>query len=137
MSKTKKTVTAAPKWGTEAWINAYPWSKMDKDRRRRVKKALGMDDNPLEALLVEAVAEGVRHSVKRLKERGIDVPSDEIEKVKAAVEGFKQFAAKALNTIVAADLARKWNIPYECGGKCTKHAKEGKCSCGGKCMKGK
>lgn len=128
-------VKNAPKWGTPEWLDAYPWSKMDKDRRRRVRKALGMNDNPLEILLVEAVAEGVRRSVKRLKARGIDVPVNEIEKVKAAVEKFNEFATKAANTIVAVDLASKWHLT--CDGECTDHCKSGKCTCKGKCKKAK
>lgn len=125
----------APKWGTSEWIDTYPWSKMDKDRRRRVRKALGMKGNPLEILLVNAVAEGVRRSVKRLKARGIDVPVKDIEKVKASVEKFNEFATKAANTIVAVDLASKWHLT--CDGECMKHRESGKYTCKGKCKKAK
>lgn len=42
MEKTdKKPVEkTAPKWGTKEWIAAYPWSRMDRKRKRRVIAAL-------------------------------------------------------------------------------------------------
>lgn len=131
----KKTAKKAPKWGTEEWITAYPWSKMDKDRRRRVRKALDMKENPIEGQVVDFVAETVRGVVNSLKVRGIEVPVKDIEKVKAAVETLNVFFICGVNTLIATDLASKWQLT--CDGECMKHRESGKCTCKGKCKKAK
>ena len=41
--------TEAPKWGTKEWIAAYPWSKMDRKRRRRVLAVLPREFSELVA----------------------------------------------------------------------------------------
>lgn len=128
-------VKKAPKWGTPGWIDAYPWSKMDKDRRRRVRKALGMNENPMEGQVVDLVAATVRCIVRRLRARGVEVPANDIEKAKAAVETLNVFFLRGVNTLIATDLASKWHLT--CDGECTDHCKSGKCTCKGKCKKAK
>ena len=131
----KKTAKKAPKWGTEEWITSYPWSKMDKDRRRRVRKALDMKENPMEGQVVDFVAETVRGVVSSLKVRGIEVPVKDIEMAKAAVETLNVFFLRGVDTLIATDLASKWHLA--CDGDCTYHCKSGKCTCKGKCKKAK
>lgn len=128
-------VKKAPKWGTHGWIDAYPWSKMDKDRRRRVRNALGMKENPIEGQVADIVAATVRGVVRRLQVRGIEVPVKDIEKAKAAVEALNVFFLRGVNTLIATDLASKWHLT--CDGECMKHRESGKCTCKGKCKKAK
>ena len=121
----KKTAKKAPKWGTEEWVVAYPWSKMDKDRRRRVRKELGINGNP-EILEVEGrLAKLVKCTMETLSKRNIDMSVADVEELKSAVECLHAFANLAVDAFVSYELGRKWNIG--CDGKCKDG---GKCSCG-------
>lgn len=131
----KKTAKKAPKWGTEEWITAYPWSKMDKDRRRRVRKALGLNGNPEILEVVDRLAKLVKCTVGALSERCYDMSVADVEELKTAVERLNAFANRSVNTLVACELARKWHLT--CDGECTDHCKSGKCTCKGKCKKAK
>lgn len=125
----------SPKWGTEEWIVAYPWSKMDKDRRRRVRKELGFKGNP-EILAVEnRLAKLVKCTMETLSKRNIDMSVADAEELKSAVECLQTFANLAVDTFVSYELARKWHLT--CDGECTDHCKSGKCTCKGKCKKAK
>ena len=122
-----------PKWGTEAWIDAYPWSKMDKDRRRRVRNALGMKGNPATMRVIDIVGEGLTIVRDAFDARKLSIPVQEISKAKAAAEALRGFFTRATNTVVAYDLSVKWGLSgvpvvKPCNGKCKK-------PCNGKCKK--
>lgn len=125
----------APKWGTEEWITAYPWSKMDKDRRRRVRKELGLNGNPEILEAVGRLVKLVGCTMRALSERRYDMSVADVEELKTAVERLNAFANRSVNTIIACELARKWHLA--CDGECTDHCKSGKCTCKGKCKKAK
>ena len=114
-----------PKWGTEAWIDAYPWTKMDKDRRRRVRNALGLKGNPATTQVIDIVDEGMLIVRDAFAARKLDIPVQEISKAKAASEALKGFFMRATNTVVAYDLSVKWGlngvpVVKPCNGKCKK-----------------
>ena len=131
----KKTANKAPKWGTEEWITAYPWSKMDKDRRRRVRKVLGLNGNPEILEVVDRLAKLVKCTVGALSKRRYDMSAADVEELKTAVERLNAFANRSVHTLVAYELCRKWNLT--CDGECMDHCKSGKCTCKGKCKKAK
>lgn len=129
-------VKKAPKWGTEAWITTYPWSKMDKDRRRRVRKELGLNGNPEILEVVDRLAKLVKCTVGALSKRCYyDMSAADVEELKSSVECLYAFANRSVNSIIACELARKWHLT--CDGECTDHCKSGKCTCKGKCKKAK
>jgi len=131
----KKTAKKVPKWGTEEWITAYPWSKMDKDRRRRVRKELGLNGNPEILEAVGRLVKLVGCTMRALSERRYDMSVADVEELKTAVERLNAFANRSVNTIIACELARKWHLT--CDGECTDHCNSGKCTCKGKCKKAK
>lgn len=109
-------VKKAPKWGTEAWITTYPWSKMDKDRRRRVRKELGLNGNPEILEVVDRLAKLVKCTVGALsKQYYYDMSVADVEELKSSVECLYAFANRSVNTIIACELARKWKKD-SCGG---------------------
>ena len=68
------TAKKAPKWGTDEWITAHPWSKMDKDRKRRVRKLLGLEGNPVTDQVIDNIKEGICFVRDALRARNMAIP---------------------------------------------------------------
>lgn len=107
MSKTDKkdAKMVAPKWGTWDWIKAYPWSDMDKDRKRRVRKALG-----LELPDFATVEDDVNTTIDLLRRFGILLNKKTYDKVMKNTLFVDDFLKASKNSIIAAALARKWSL---------------------------
>ena len=105
MTTEKKTEQAAPKWGTKEWIAAYPWSKMDRKRRRRVIAALPKERGDLLAqdagkvpFLHACMANTLFESKKA------------IEHVCKLLDTIDASAVKVLDAVVAAWLTEAWGL---------------------------
>lgn len=107
MEKTdKKPVEkTAPKWGTKEWIAAYPWSRMDRKRRRRVIAALPKERGDLLAqdagkvpFLHACMANTLFESKKT------------IERVCKLLDTIDASAVKVLDAVVAAWLTEAWGL---------------------------
>lgn len=113
--KKENQVAKAPKWGTQEWVTAYPWSKMDKDRRRRVRKALGDID-------ITAPTGGTAHDyvdslLEGLKAAKVVVATSVIKDVYKAADKVDNFMVCVRDVLVAAALYRCWGLPMNKGGK--------------------
>jgi len=106
-----------PKWGTEEWIRAYPWSQMDKDRRRRVRNLLALPDDV--KTLPHATRDVVATMAKTLEHHGYN--ADNANHMDFAINIVDSFLSAALDGIIAAKLRRAWKI------------EKPKCACGKGC----
>lgn len=137
MSKTNKAEKSVgkPQWGTEAWIKAHPWSKMDKDRRYRVSKLLKIGKEGKVFLnehdtIIRNIVEATK---ARLPRMGMGLCSKDADRVEKAVAVLTDFMVSTRDMMVANALRYEWELV--CDGNCTTHTKQGKCSCKGKCAK--
>lgn len=107
MEKTdKKPVEkAAPKWGTREWIAAYPWSRMDRKRRRRVIAALPKERGDLLAQDVRKVP--YLHACTAITRFSSKKGAERVRKTLDLVDST---AAKIMNAIVAAWLMEAWGL---------------------------
>jgi hypothetical protein len=102
----------APKWGTKEWIIAYPWSKMDKNRRRRVRKVLGLDDELGELVIRQyhIVGSMVEDTQAALKDCGIKLCPQDIKRVRQATNILEEFMTSAQDKLIAYGLCEKWGL---------------------------
>lgn len=100
-ANTKKT--EAPKWGTKEWIAAYPWSKMDRKRRRRVLAVLPREFSELVAQDVGRVP-FLNAVVTRVSFRNKQT-ADRVAKLMSTID---TSAVKVLDYAVAAALELVW-----------------------------
>lgn len=100
-ANTKKT--EAPKWGTKEWIAAYPWSKMDRKRRRRVLAVLPREFSELVAQDVGRVP-FLNAVVTRVSFRNKQT-ADRVAKLMNTID---TSAVKVLDYAVAAALELVW-----------------------------
>ena len=107
MSKADKkdAKTVAPKWGTWEWIKAYPWSEMDKDRKRRVRKALGLELPEFASVEADVIV-----NTDLMMQFGILLNKKTREKVMKSAQFVDDFFKASKNSIIAAALARKWGL---------------------------
>lgn len=122
---TKKKATAekpeqakVPKWGTPEWIMAYPWSKMDKDRRRRVRKVLKDEDQSLFTPMGGS-AKYIGDYIKMLASIKVSVPHRTIDEVKVAADRVDGFITGANDALIAMALCRHWCDKKPCAGCCS------------------
>lgn len=118
--QTKKTQpqnqdAKAPKWGTEEWIIAHPWSKMDKDRRRRVRKVLKDEDESLFKTDGGAV-EYVDYLCEILEKANVKVPKLTVDKTKVAATKVDEFMTRTRDTLIAQALHKHWCDKKPCAG---------------------
>lgn len=111
MEKKDTAKKAAPKWGTAEWIRAYRFSKMDRKRRARVKKAISGEDfddlfasgRPHVCCLAKAV-DGV------MERYGIKLAKKDAEKVSRAFDAIADFEVGLYDEAVGKALARAWKV---------------------------
>lgn len=111
----------APKWGTKEWIMAYPWSKMDKNRRRRVRKVLGLDDELGEMVIRQynLVGHMVEDTLTTLKDCGIKLCPQDLKHARQATNVLEKFMTSAQDELIAYGLCDKWGL-LKCNKPCKK-----------------
>ena len=108
-----KRKTSSPKWGTREWIAAYPWSEMDKNRRRRVKKFLGPNSwavRFIETGMVGSIPDEVRHLKKALGLKHCTLLHSwkEIMDLDKAIVTVDNFYKMVVDCLVECDLTERW-----------------------------
>lgn len=121
--QTKKTQpqnqdAKAPKWGTEEWIMAYPWSKMDKNRRFRVRKVLIDEDDSLFETDGGAV-EYIDYLCEILAKANVKVPKRFVDKTKIAAVQVDNFMTCMRDELIAQLLRKHWYDKKPCAGCCS------------------
>lgn len=105
MATEKKTEQVAPKWGTKEWIAAYPWSQMDRKRRRRVIAVLPKERGDLLAQDVGKVS--YLHDCMANTLFG---SKKDIERVCKLLDLADSTAVKVMDAVVAAWLTETWGL---------------------------
>lgn len=133
--ETKTKTKTQPKWGTEEWVKSHPYSKMDKDRKRRVRNLLGIKcDAPF------PIRSYVGDAIKALNDVGLDLNKKDRDKLASACATVEDFLVSAQDELIARQLLVKWGIikPTKPTKPCKKACKsECKAKCDSKCKKGK
>lgn len=105
MEKTdKKTAekATAPKWGTKEWIAAYPWSRMDRKRKRRVLAVLPKETSELLAQDVGYVP--YLHALAT----GVESAKPAASRVVKLLNAIDTSAVKVIDVVVASALEGVW-----------------------------
>ena len=107
MEKTDKKPAekTTPKWGTREWIAAYPWSRMDRKRRRRVIAALPKERGDLLAQYAGKVP--YLHACVANTPFG---SRKDAERVCRMLNLADSTAAKVMDAVVAAWLTEAWGL---------------------------
>lgn len=93
----------APKWGTKEWIAAYPWSRMDRKRKRRVLAVLPKETSELLAQDVGYVP--YLHALAAGVEFAKPAASSRVVKLLNAID---TNAVKVIDVVVAGALEGVW-----------------------------
>jgi hypothetical protein len=121
----------SPKWGTMEWIMAYPWSRMDKNRRRRVRQVLKNEDKSLFEPIGMA-SEYIDYLCKLLAKANIDIPKRTVKDTMEAATEVDYFILCSRDELIAQALYRRWCADKPCAG-CSDKKKSCKKSCNKPC----
>ena len=99
----------APKWGTLEWITAYPYSRMDRKRRRRAEKAV--DQEALKALeegpYTCCLSRKMRYTAKAY---GVNLAKKDAERLVKALATVSSYENAIYDCAFAALLGKAWKI---------------------------
>lgn len=100
---------AAPKWGTKEWLAAYPYSRMDRKRRARAKKAVGPE-------FMKEFTEGPRTCCLLVKldrlmtKYGVGLAKSDRAKFEKALIAVSDYEAVVYDAVFASKLAQVWGL---------------------------
>ena len=98
-----------PKWGTKEWLAAYPYSKMDRKRRARAKKAVGSE-------FMEEFMEGPRTYCllvkldKLMTKYGVGLAKADWAKFEKALVAVSDYEVAVYDAVFASKLAQVWGL---------------------------
>ena len=99
----------APKWGTEEWIAAYPYSKMDRKRRARACKAVGPEfmaefkEGPHTCCLLARLD-------KLMNKYGVELAKSDMAKFEKALIAVSGYEAAVYDEVFGRKLAQVWGL---------------------------
>ena len=108
MTKEQKTKTT-PKWGTKEWLAAYPYSKMDRKRRARARKAVGPE-------FMEEFTEGPHTCCllvkidKLMTKYGVRLAKSDMARFEKALAAVSDYEAVVYDAVFASKLAQVWGL---------------------------
>jgi len=108
MTKEQKTKTA-PKWGTKEWLAAYPYSKMDRKRRARARKAVGPE-------FMEEFTEGPHTCCllvkidKLMTKYGVRLAKSDMARFEKALATVSDYEAAVYDEVFGRKLAQVWGL---------------------------
>lgn len=108
MTKEQKTKTA-PKWGTKEWLAAYPYSKMDRKRRARARKAVGPE-------FMEEFMEGPRTCClldkldKLMTKYGVRLAKSDMARFEKALAAVSDYETAVYDEVFGRKLAQVWGL---------------------------
>lgn len=105
----KQKTKVAPKWGTKEWIAAYPYSKMDRKRRARAKKAVGPEfmkeftEGPHTCCLLDKLD-------KLMNKYGVELAKSDMARFEKALIAVSAYEAAVYDEVFGRKLAQVWGL---------------------------
>lgn len=109
MEKKDTAKKAAPKWGTAEWIRTYRFSKMDRKRRARAKKAVGPEfmkeftEGPHTCCLLVKID-------KLMTKYGVRLAKSDMAKFEKALVAVSDYEAAVYDEMFGRKLAQVWGL---------------------------
>lgn len=101
----------APRWGTKEWIAAYPWSRMDRKRRRRAERVVGKElvDDLRAGPFTCCILTRMEHVMEKYGAK-VPKPKGAQQRLERALVEVSRFERDLYDAAFAAALAGKWGL---------------------------
>lgn len=108
MKDNRKSKNAAP-WGTLNWIATYPYSQMDRKRRKRAVRVVGMETLK-DILKGPSISDGVAEIWRLCGKYGVTITKSAAKKLSKNCEALASLETATIDAAFGSALAKAWGL---------------------------